>query len=102
MVDKNQLTFLIGVGAIVATLGIGTCSTNARIEDGFENVHRRIDDQNLRIGDTIRRVDDTLRRIDETNQRIDELQDSTNRGFDELQTGMRELRRLVETGQAEE
>ena len=36
---------LVAAGAIVATLGVGTCSTNAR----FEDVNRRIDDVNRRI-----------------------------------------------------
>ena len=38
---------LAAAGAIVATLGVGTCSTNAR----FEDVNRRIDDVNRRIDD---------------------------------------------------
>ena len=38
---------LVAAGAIVATLGVGTCSTNAR----FEDVNRRIDDVNRRIDD---------------------------------------------------
>ena len=31
---------LVAAGAIVATLGVGTCSTNAR----FDDLNRRIDD----------------------------------------------------------
>ena len=46
------------MGAIIVTLGIGTCSTNARIDDGFASVNRRIDDTNQRIDDTNRRVDE--------------------------------------------
>ena len=37
---------LVAAGAIVATLGVGTCSTNARFNDvnaRFEDVNRRID-----------------------------------------------------------
>ena len=38
---------LVAAGAIVATLGVGTCSTNARFNDvnsRFDDVNRRIDD----------------------------------------------------------
>ncbi len=37
---------LVATGAIVATLGVGTCSTNARFNDvnaRFDDVNRRID-----------------------------------------------------------
>lgn len=37
------------MGAIIVTLGIGTCSTNARMDDGFASVNRRIDDTNQRV-----------------------------------------------------
>ena len=88
MPDRNQLTYLIGIGAIVTTLALGTCSTNARI-----------DDIAARIGDVHRRIDDTNRHLIETNRRIDDLQDDTNRRFDDVQDELQELRRLVETGQ---
>lgn len=42
---KDRLSFFIGVGAIVVTLGVGTCSTNVR----FDDVNRRIDDVNARF-----------------------------------------------------
>ena len=35
----DRLSMLVAAGAIVATLGVGTCSTNAR----FDDVNRRID-----------------------------------------------------------
>jgi outer membrane murein-binding lipoprotein Lpp len=41
----DRISMLVAAGAIVATLGVGTCSTNAR----FEDVNRRIDDVNRRI-----------------------------------------------------
>ncbi len=59
---KDQVPLLIGIGAIIVTLATGTCSTNTRITDavvsinqrmdvGFENMNRRIDDTNKRIDD---------------------------------------------------
>ena len=71
MVNKDQMPILIGIGAIVATLSAGTCSTNARIAEGFDNVNRRIDDVNRRMDDGFQNVN---RRIDDSNQRIDDLQ----------------------------
>ena len=44
-VAQRSALFFIGVGAIVVTLGVGTCSTNAR----FDDVNRRIDDVNSRF-----------------------------------------------------
>ena len=40
MFSTDRISLLLGVGAIVVTLGVGTCSTNARIDD----VNRRFDD----------------------------------------------------------
>ena len=45
MSPKDRLSFFIGVGAIVVTLGVGTCSTNVR----FDDVNRRTDDVNARF-----------------------------------------------------
>ena len=44
---RDQLPMVVAAGAIVATIGIGTCSTNGR----FDDVNRRIDDVNGRIND---------------------------------------------------
>ena len=58
MVNKDNAALLLGIGAIVVTLGVGTCSTNARIDDmnqrmtdGFANVNQRFDDTNQRMTD---------------------------------------------------
>ena len=62
----DRISLYIAAGAIVVTLGVGTCSTNAR----FNDVNARFDDVN--------------RRIDDVNRRIDGIQDD-----------IRELRALV-------
>ena len=116
MVNRDQTPMLLGIGAIVVTLSVGTCSTNARLAEGFENVNRRFDDVNRRFDDVNRRFDDGFeginqrmndgfesinrrmddgfenvnRRIDDANKRIDD----TNQRIDGLQTEMRELRTL--------
>ena len=77
MSPRDRLSFFIGVGAIVVTLGVGTCSTNAR----FDDVNRRIDDVN-------RRIDDVNRRIDDVNARFEAR-------FDDLQADIRELRAII-------
>ena len=66
----DRITVLVAAGAIVATLSVGTCSTNGR----FDDVNRRIDDVNDRF-----------------NGRFDDV----NRRFDDVQTDIRELRSLV-------
>ena len=47
MPSGDRISFFAGVGAIVVTLGVGTCSTNAR----FNDVNARFDDVNARIDD---------------------------------------------------
>ena len=66
----DRITVLVAAGAIVATLSVGTCSTNGR----FDDVNQRIDDVNDRF-----------------NVRFDDV----NRRFDDVQTDIRELRSLV-------
>ena len=73
MSPKDRLSFFIGVGAIVMTSGVGTCSTNGR----FDDLNRRLDGVNARL--------------DDMNQRFDGL----NGRFDDLQADIRELRALV-------
>lgn len=99
MVTKDNTPVLIGIGAIIVTLGIGTCLTNARIDDGFTNVNRRIDDINRRIDDTNRRMDDGFanvnRRIDDTNERMNEGLTSVNQRLDDVQNDIREIRTML-------
>ena len=57
----------------MVTLGVGTCWTNRRIDDGFENLQRQ-------IGDVHRRMDDGFGNL--------------QRQIDNLQTDVRELRTL--------
>ena len=62
----DRISLDIAAGAVVVTLGVGTCSTNAR----FDDVNARFDDVNRRI-------------------------DDVNRRFDGIQDDIRELRALV-------
>ena len=52
MSRTDRLSLLIAAGALVVTLGVGTCSTNAR----FDDVNARFDDVNAR-STTNRRFD---------------------------------------------
>lgn len=73
MSSGDRVSFFVGVGMIVVTLGVGTCSTNAR----FNDVSARFNDVNARF-------DDVNTRFDDVNARLDDLQ-----------TDVRELRVLV-------
>ena len=64
----------LGVGAVVTTLAVGTCSTNSRIDD----INGRVDS-----------------RFEDMNRRIDDGFENVNRRIDELQVDVRELRTLV-------
>ena len=91
MLNKDTVAMLIGMGAIVVTLGVGTCSTNRRIDDGFENLQRQ-------IGDVHRRMDDGFgnlqRQIGDVHRRMDDGFGNLQRQIDNLQTDVRELRTL--------
>ena len=78
MITKDNAAVLLGMGAIIVTLGIGTCSTNARIDDGFTNVNLRFDDVNRRIDDTNRRIDDIQEDVRELRTMLFELVKNLN------------------------
>ena len=82
MFSTDQMSLLLAVGAIVVTLGVGTCSTNARIDD----VNRRLDDLNA----------DVNRRFDamgaDVNRRFDAMGADVNRRFDDVRADIRGLR----------
>ena len=91
MVNRDQVPILIGIGAVIVTLSAGTCSTNARIADGFDNVNRRIDDVNRRMDDGFENVD---RRMDDGFANVNRRVDDGNKRIDGLQIELRELRTL--------
>ena len=70
MFSTDRISLLLGVSAIVVTLGVGTCSTNTRIDD----VNRRFDDVDRRFDDLSASV----------NRRFDDLSDGVNRRFDQM------------------
>ncbi len=98
MVDRDQIPLLLGIGAVVVTLGVGTCSTNARIDDLGDNMNSRFDDlagtMNNRFDDMNNRFDDLTgtmnNRFGDVNRRIDDV----NRRIDGVQADVRELRGL--------
>ena len=69
MPSGDRISFFVGVGAIVVTLGVGTCSTNAR----FNDVNARFNDVNARFNDVNARFDDVNARIDDVQADIREL-----------------------------
>ena len=95
MVSRDQIPMLLGIGAIVVTLGVGTCSTNARIDDLNDNMNNRFDDVNRRFEDMNRRFDDLNdnmnNRFEDMNRRVDDV----NRRIDDVQADVRELRGLL-------
>ena len=95
MVSRDQIPLLLGIGAIVVTLGVGTCSTNARIDDLNDNMNNRFDDMNRRFDDLNdnmnNRFEDVNRRFEDMNRRVDDV----NRRIDDVQADVRELRGLL-------
>ncbi len=74
----NELTFLIGVGAIVATVIGGSCSTNARIADmrsDMRDLRAHVDNQIGSLRAEVRAEVGSLR------AEVGSLRDSTNASF---------------------
>ncbi len=99
MINKDNAPVLLGMAAIVVTLGIGTCSTNVRIDDGFTSMNLRIDDTNRRMDDGFnnlqRQIDDTNRRMDDGFNNVNRRIDDTNQRIDDIQEDVRELRTML-------
>ena len=81
MLNRDDMRMMLGVGAIIAAISAGTCSTNGRIDD----VYRRIDDVNTRMTEG----------FDSINRRMTEGFDNLNRRIDDLDADVRELRTLL-------
>ena len=70
----DRITILVAAGAVSATLGVGSWSTNARINDVNTQLNTRIDDMGTRI---------------------DGVRAQLNTRIDDVQEDIRELRALV-------
>ena len=88
MLNRDDMRMMLGVGAIVAAVSAGTCSTNGRIDD----IHRRMDDVHRRIDDGHQRMNDGFENV---NRRMNEGFENLNRRIDDLDADVRELRTLV-------
>ena len=73
MSTGDRITILAAAGAVSATLGIGSCSTSARIGDVITQVNSRFDDINGRFDAVYRRLDAVDRRIDDLRAEIRDL-----------------------------
>ena len=87
----DRITILAAAGAVSATLGVGSCSTNARIGDLVTQVDNRFDDVNGRFDDVHRRFDVVNRRFDAIDGRLD----AVDTRIDDLQVEIRELRAFI-------
>ena len=98
MTGKDRIPFFLGVGAIVVTLGVGTCSTNARIDDlngRFADVNRRLDDLNA---DVNRRFDDVradIRGLRADHRRFDERLRAVEVAFGQVDQRLLTIERVV-------
>ena len=71
---KDRVSFFLGVGAIVATLAVGTCSTNGRIADLNTHIDGRFQDFGTRIGDVNLNVSELGGRIQGLDDRVREVE----------------------------
>ena len=87
MFSTDRISLLLGVGAIVVTLGVGTCSTNARIDD----VNRRFDDVDRRFDQV--RAD--IRELRADHVRFDERLRAVEFAFDKVDQRLLTIERVV-------
>ena len=73
----NNITFLVGVGAIVATVVGGSCSTNVRIGE----LHAEIRDVRAEIRDVRAETRDVRAEIHDVRARVAALEDSIAASF---------------------
>ena len=76
MSTGDRITILVAAAAVSATFGVGSCSTNARIDDvsiRFDDVNGRLDRVNARLDRVEQRLDDMDRRLDGLQADIGEL-----------------------------
>ena len=92
----DWLPVVFGVGAICVTLGVGTCSTNARIGVARDDLDVTLGvgtcSTNARIGDVNARLDDANANV---NARLDDANANVNTRLDAVQVDIRELRALI-------
>ena len=88
----DNLTFLLGVGAIVAAVGGGSCSTNARIRDmhtEMRDVRAEVGGLRMEVGaqvgglraETGAEMRDVRAEIRDARARVEALEDSTAAAF---------------------
>ncbi len=90
---QNAAT-LLGFGAIVATIAVGTCSTNAR----FDDLNARFDDLNGRFDDVNARIDRIEVRIDRVDARLVAIDDrlrAVEVGFGKVDQRLLTLERVI-------
>lgn len=97
---QNAAT-LLGFGAIVATIAVGTCSTNARFDDlnaRFDDLNGRFDDVNTRFDDVNARIDRIEVRIDRVDARLVAIDDrlrAVEVGFGKVDQRLLTLERVI-------
>lgn len=67
---NTPVPFTLGDRDRLHTVELGLAALDKRMTQGFDAVHRRIDDTNRRIDDTNRRIDDLQRGLETTNERM--------------------------------
>ena len=72
--DRDRASFFLGIGAIVTTLAIGTCSTNGRISDLNTHIDGRLQDFGARIGDVNLNVSQLGERIQGLDDRVRDVE----------------------------
>lgn len=90
---QNAAT-LLGFGAIVATIAVGACSTNAR----FDDLNARFDDLNVRFDDVNTRIDRIEARIDRVDARLVAIDDrlrAVEVGFGKVDQRLLTLERVI-------
>ena len=83
----QNATTLLGFGAIVATIAVGTCSTNAR----FDDLNARFDDLNTRID----RIEARIDRVDARLIAVDDRLRAVEVGFGKVDQRLLTLERVI-------
>ena len=91
MLSTDRISFFLGVGAIVVTLGIGMCSTNGR----FDDLNRRIDDLNANVNRRFDEVGADIRGLRADHVRFDERLRAVEVAFGRVDQRLLTIERVV-------
>ena len=91
MLSTDRISLLLGVGAIVVTLGVGMCSTTGR----FDDLNRRFDDLSADVNRRFDEMGADIRELRADHARVDERLRAVEFAFGKVDQRLLTIERVV-------